>query len=41
MLAWLKDDLAERGPRNRGIGSEGAAYMPAGVGGYGSEKRNF
>jgi CCR4-NOT complex subunit CAF16 len=41
VLEWLKDDLAERGPRNRGIGSEGTAYMPPGVGGYGSEKRTF
>jgi len=39
VLTWLKDDLQERGPRNGGIGSEGAAYITGGVGGYGSEKR--
>lgn len=38
VLGWLKDDLAERGPRNRGIGSEGKAYVSPGLGGYGSEK---
>jgi CCR4-NOT complex subunit CAF16 len=38
VLAWLKDDLTERGPRNRGIGSEGKAYVSPGLGGYGSEK---
>lgn len=45
VLGWLKDDLRERGPRNQGKGSEGTAYMPAGVGGYGAEeldkKRTF
>jgi CCR4-NOT complex subunit CAF16 len=39
VLKWLKDDLKERGPRNMGVGSEGTAYLTAGVGGYGSEKR--
>ncbi|KAH8600777.1 putative ABC transporter [Bisporella sp. PMI_857] len=39
VLTWLKDDLAERGPRNLGHGNAGTAYMPPGVGGYGSEKR--
>jgi CCR4-NOT complex subunit CAF16 len=39
VLAWLKDDLAERGPRNMGIGSEGTAYLNPGVGGYGSEQK--
>jgi CCR4-NOT complex subunit CAF16 len=38
VLAWLKDDLHERGPRNMGIGSEGKAYVTPGIGGYGSEK---
>lgn len=38
VLGWLKEDLAERGPRNRGIGSEGTAYMNSGIGGYGLEK---
>lgn len=37
VLGWLKDDLAERGPRNQGKGSEGAAYIDGGVGGYGAE----
>lgn len=41
VLEWLKEDLAERGPRNKGVGSEGKAYIPGGVGGYGSEKRTF
>lgn len=41
VLGWLKDDLAERGPRNRGVTSEGTAYIVGGVGGYGSEKRTF
>jgi CCR4-NOT complex subunit CAF16 len=41
VLGWLKNDLAERGPRNRGVGSEGTAYMNSGIGGYGSEKRIF
>lgn len=39
VLGWLKDDLKERGPRNRGIGSAGTAYMSPGLGGYGLEKR--
>jgi CCR4-NOT complex subunit CAF16 len=39
VLAWLKDDLAERGPRNMGVGSEGKAYLNPGVGGYGSEQK--
>lgn len=38
VLEWLKDDLKERGPRNRGVSSEGTAYLTPGVGGYGSEK---
>ena len=37
VLAWLKDDLMERGPRNRGVGSEGKAYFSPGLGGYGAE----
>jgi CCR4-NOT complex subunit CAF16 len=37
VLTWLKEDLAERGPRNKGMGSEGAAYVSPGVGGYGAE----
>jgi CCR4-NOT complex subunit CAF16 len=38
VLTWLKEDLEERGPRNRGIGSEGKAYTSSGLGGYGNEK---
>lgn len=41
VLVWLKEDLDERGPRNKGKGSEGTAYVNPGVGGYGSEKRTF
>ena len=41
VLGWLKDDLRERGPRNKGVGSEGTAYITGGFGGYGSEKRTF
>lgn len=45
VLGWLKEDLEERGPRNRGVGSEGKAYNNPGVGGYGNEnsekKRTF
>jgi CCR4-NOT complex subunit CAF16 len=41
VLLWLKEDLEERGPRNKGMGNAGMAYMPPGVGGYGSEKRAF
>jgi CCR4-NOT complex subunit CAF16 len=41
VLTWLKDDLRERGPRNKGVTSEGTAYMVGGLGGYGSEKRTF
>jgi hypothetical protein len=37
VLGWLKDDLRERGPRNRGVGSEGKAYFSPGFGGYGAE----
>jgi CCR4-NOT complex subunit CAF16 len=37
VLGWLRDDLAERGPRNRGVGSEGKAYFNPGLGGYGAE----
>ncbi|TVY53995.1 putative ABC transporter ATP-binding protein C20G4.01 [Lachnellula cervina] len=35
VLGWLNEDLEERGPRNRGEGSEGKAYTNPGVGGYG------
>ncbi|RKF82381.1 ABC transporter domain-containing protein C20G4.01 [Golovinomyces cichoracearum] len=38
VLKWLKTDLAERGPRNHGQGSEGIAYQNPGIGGYGAEK---
>lgn len=39
VLAWLKDDLRERGPRG-GIGSEVKTYENLeGKGGYGNEKR--
>ena len=41
VLGWLKEDLEERGPRNRAEGSEGKAYTNPGVGGYGLEKRTF
>jgi CCR4-NOT complex subunit CAF16 len=41
VLGWLKEDLEERGPRNKGEGSEGKAYNNPGVGGYGFEKRTF
>ncbi|TVY20151.1 putative ABC transporter ATP-binding protein [Lachnellula arida] len=41
VLGWLKEDLEERGPRNRGEASEGKAYTNPGVGGYGFEKRTF
>lgn len=37
VLTWLKEDLAERGPRNKGLSSEGAAYVNPGIGGYGAE----
>ncbi|KAN0102944.1 CCR4-Not complex subunit Caf16 [Hyaloscypha variabilis] len=37
VLGWLKDDLRERGPRNRGVGSEGKAYYSQSFGGYGAE----
>jgi CCR4-NOT complex subunit CAF16 len=37
VLGWLKDDLQERGPRNRGTTSEGTAYLTGGLGGYGAE----
>jgi CCR4-NOT complex subunit CAF16 len=37
VLGWLKEDLVERGPRNRGVGSEGTAYITPGIGGYGQE----
>ncbi|TAQ89781.1 hypothetical protein B7494_g1869 [Chlorociboria aeruginascens] len=37
VLKWLEQDLKERGPRNRGEGSEGKAYTQS-IGGYGSEK---
>lgn len=39
VLAWLKDDLEERGPRN-GQASEGKTYESmAGIGGYGNLKK--
>jgi CCR4-NOT complex subunit CAF16 len=39
VLKWLKDDLAERGPRG-GVASEGKSYESLeGKGGYGNEKR--
>lgn len=38
VLGWLKEDLAERGPRNGMIGSEGKAYYNPGIGGYGQLK---
>jgi CCR4-NOT complex subunit CAF16 len=44
VLGWLKEDLVERGPRNKGTSSEGAAYNNPGIGGYGAEefdKRTF
>lgn len=34
VLGWLKEDLAERGPR-KNQGSEGTAYLSGGLGGYG------
>ena len=34
VLGWLKEDLAERGPR-KNQGSEATAYLIAGLGGYG------
>jgi len=39
VLGWLQEDLKERGPRNKGLGSAGTAYMQAGMGGYGLEKK--
>ena len=39
VLGWLEEDLEERGPRNRGGGSEAMAYRMDGIGGYGLEKR--
>lgn len=38
VLKWLKEDFKKRGPRNKGVGSEGTAYQNPGVGGYGAEK---
>jgi CCR4-NOT complex subunit CAF16 len=38
VLGWLKDDLVERGPRNKSVGSEGKAYFNPGIGGYGAEE---
>lgn len=39
VLAWLKEDLAERGPRE-GLRSEGKSYESLeGRGGYGNEKK--
>ncbi|OAA64507.1 ABC transporter [Niveomyces insectorum RCEF 264] len=39
VLAWLRDDLRERGPRsqNRLRGPEGLTYAVGGLGGYGQE----
>jgi len=36
VLKWLKEDLAERGPRNKQA-SEGKSYASEGIGGYGFE----
>jgi CCR4-NOT complex subunit CAF16 len=36
VLKWLKEDLIERGPRNK-QGSEGKTYASNGIGGYGLE----
>jgi CCR4-NOT complex subunit CAF16 len=36
VLGWLKEDLAERGPRNNMQGSEGKSYNNPGIGGYGA-----
>lgn len=39
VLKWLREDLAERGPRG-GFGAEGKSYQHMkGVGGYGAEER--
>jgi CCR4-NOT complex subunit CAF16 len=40
VLAWLKADLKQRGPRNGGkMGTEGMTYISEGFGGYGFEGR--
>jgi len=36
VMRWLREDLKERGPRNR-RGPEGRSYMIGGIGGYGLE----
>lgn len=38
VLRWLRDDLRERGPRNR-RGPEGWTYSVSGIGGYGLESK--
>ncbi|CAD6501786.1 BgTH12-07915 [Blumeria graminis f. sp. triticale] len=38
VLAWLREDLKERGPRKNGISSEWTSYKNPGIGGYGAEK---
>ena len=38
VLAWLRDDLGDRGPRSQNRrGPEGLTYLVGGVGGYGQE----
>lgn len=38
VLAWLRDDLRDRGPRSQNKrGPEGLSYLISGVGGYGQE----
>lgn len=41
VLKWLEEDLAERGPRNHGLVSEGGKSegLTNGVGGYGMERK--
>lgn len=39
VLAWLRNDLRDRGPRSKvGRGPEGLTYAVGGIGGYGHEK---
>lgn len=38
VMQWLKEDLAERGPRNK-PNSQGKTYSVDGLGGYGYEKK--
>ncbi|CAK7271177.1 CCR4-NOT regulatory complex component [Sporothrix epigloea] len=39
VLAWLRDDLRERGPRSQNRrGAEGLSYLITGIGGYGLER---